>query len=73
MQTMWTQSRLLLKGQSDLDLHCLLKRLQNVSADNKNIQLFVICALRVNTCEVSVYMVRTFMKCTDIWAAQKAY
>ena len=27
----------------------------------KNIQLFVIWALRVNTCEVSVYKVRTFM------------
>ena len=39
--------------QSDLNLHCLLKRLQNVSVDNKNIRLFVICALRVNTCEVS--------------------
>ena len=37
--------------QSDLDLHCLLKRLQNVTADNKNIRLFVICALRVNTCD----------------------
>ena len=35
--------------QSDLDLHCLLKRFLNVSADNKNIQLFVICALRVDT------------------------
>ena len=47
--------------QSDLDLHCLLKRLQNVSADNKNIQLFVIWALRVNKCEFSVYTVRIFM------------
>ena len=28
-----------------------------------NIRFFVICALRVNTCKVSVYMVRTFMKC----------
>ena len=52
MQTVWTNFRLLL---SDLDLHCLLKRLQIVSADNKNIQLFVILALRVNTCEVSVW------------------
>ena len=32
---------------SDLDLHCLLKRLQNVSVDKKNIRLFVICALRI--------------------------
>ena len=31
----------------------LAKRLQNVSVDNKNIRHFVICALRVNTCEVS--------------------
>ena len=36
-----------------MDLHCLLKRLQNDSVDNKNKQLFVICSLRVNTCEVS--------------------
>ena len=48
--------------QSDLDLHCLLKRLQNVSADNKNIPLSVISALRVNACEVNVYTVRTFKK-----------
>ena len=46
---------------SDLDLHCLLKRLQNVSADTKNIPLFVICALRVNTCKFSVYTVRIFI------------
>ena len=43
--------------QSDLDLHCLLKSLQNVSVDNKNIRLFVMSSLRVNlrvnTCEVS--------------------
>ena len=52
--------------QSDLDLHCLLKRLQNVSEDNKNIQLFEICALRVNTCEISAYTVRTFVKCTHV-------
>ena len=37
-----------------MDLPCLLKRLQNVSADNKYIQLFVICALSVNTCEDKV-------------------
>ena len=34
---------------------------------------FVICTLRVNTCEVSVYMVRTFMKWTHVSVAQKAY
>ena len=39
----------------------------------KNIRLFVICALRVHTCEVSVYTVRTFMKCTHVSVAQKAY
>ena len=49
---MWTQIRV--QGQSDPDLHCF-KEFSNVSADNKNIRLFVICALRVNTCEVSVY------------------
>ena len=35
---------------SDLDLHCLLKRLQNVSAE-----YFCDMRLRVNTCEVSVF------------------
>ena len=35
----------------------------------KNIRLFVICALRVNTCEVSVYTDRTFMKCTHVSSA----
>ena len=29
----------------------------------QNIQLFVICALRVNKCEFSVYTVRIFMMC----------
>ena len=32
----------------------------DVSADNKNIPLLVECALRIDTCEVSVYTVRTF-------------
>ena len=41
---MWTKIL-----QSDLDLHCLLKRLQNVSVDNKNIRLFVKYAVRVNS------------------------
>ena len=48
----------------------MLKRLQNVSAYNKNIRLFVICALRV---KVSVYMVSTFMKYMHVCVAQKAY
>ena len=39
----------------------------------KTYDLFVICALRDNTCEVSVYTVRTFMKCTHVCAAQKVY
>ena len=34
---------------------------------------FEICVLRVNTCEVSVYTVRTFMKCMHVCAAEKAY
>ena len=50
---MWTQIRLLLYEQSDLGPHCLFMRLQNVSVDNKNLRIFVICALRVNTCAVS--------------------
>ena len=29
-----------------------------------------LCALRVNKCEFSVYMVRIFMKCTHVCAAQ---
>ena len=40
------------------------------SGHTKNIRLFVICALRVNTCEVSVYTVRIFLKCTHVCAAQ---
>ena len=51
----------------------LFKRLQNVSADNKNIRLFVICTLMVNACEVSIYTVRTFMKCMHVCAALKVY
>ena len=45
----------------------------SISADDDNIRLFVICALRVNKREISVYTVRTFMKCTHVSAAQKAY
>ena len=54
---------------ADLDLHYLLKRLENVSADNNKHKIFVICAIS----EVSVYTVMTFMKCTHVCAAQKAY
>ena len=67
---MWSQIRLLLKEQFDLDLHCLSKRLKNISTDHKSIQLFVVCALRVNNCEFSVYTVTIFMKCTHVCAAQ---
>ena len=67
---MWTQIRLLLLEQSDLDLHGLLKRLQNISVDNKHI-LFVIhvCALRLYKCEVTEYTVRIFMECALVCAA----
>ena len=53
---MWTQIRLLLQEQSDLGSHCLSKRLQ-IWVD-KTYVTFVICALRVNKCEFSVYKVR---------------
>ena len=42
------------------------------SGRQKNIH-FVIIALRVNKCEFSVYMVRIFMKCTHVCAAQTTY
>ena len=50
------QIRLHLQGQSEpgeqseLDLHCLLKRLYDISTDDKTI-----CAFRVNKCEFRVY------------------
>ena len=63
---MWTQMRL----QSDLDLHCLSKRLQNISdRRQKQMTFVVIGTLRVNKCEFIVYMVMIFMK----WAAQTTY
>ena len=37
----------------------------------RNIKLFVICALRVNYCEFSVYMVSIFMKCTHVCAPKQ--
>ena len=58
---MWTQIRLLLQGRSDLDLRCLLKRIQNVSADAKTYTFIVRCALRV-------YLVWTFvLKCALVF------
>ena len=43
---------------SDLDLHCLSKSFQNISADDKSIRLFVVYAVRVNKGEFSVCMVK---------------
>ena len=34
--------------------------------DDESIWLFVICALRVNKCEFSVYAVRILMKCMHV-------
>ena len=64
------QIRLLLQEQSDLDLHCLSKGFKYISADDKSIRLCVVCALRVNECEFSVYTVTIFMKYTHVCAAQ---
>ena len=50
-----------------------VKEASNISADNKSIQFFMICALRVDKCELSVYMVRIFMKCMHVCAAQTTY
>ena len=44
----------------------------NSLVDDKKI-IFLLCALRVNKCEFSVYTVRIFMKCMHVCAAQKAY
>ena len=44
---MWTQIRLLLMEQSDLDLHCLLKRLlKHFSRQQKQMTFVVIGAFR---------------------------
>ena len=46
----------------------------NRLVDNKKKHtFFLLCALRFNKCEFSVYTVRIFMKCTHVCAAQKAY
>ena len=39
----------------------------------QNTYILLLCALRVNKCEFSVYTVRIFIKCTNVCAAQKAY
>ena len=50
----------------DMDLHCLSKRLQILQQTTKAFVFFVICALRANKCEFSVYTVRIFMKCKHV-------
>ena len=55
--------------QSALDLHCLFKKLHNISIDDKNIRY----ALRVNKCGFSALTDRTFMKCTQTCAAQATF
>ena len=62
---MWTQIRAV---QSDLDLHCLLKRLQIFQQMTKAYNFFMICAFRVDKCEFSVYTVSIFMKCMQVAA-----
>ena len=53
--------------QSALDLHCLFKRLHNISIDDKKHTI----VLRVNW--VSALTDRTFMKCTQTCAAQATF
>ena len=60
--------------QSALDLHCLFKRLHNISIDDKKkYDYVVIYALRVNKCGFSALTDRTFMKCTQTCAAQVTF
>ena len=60
--------------QSALDLHCFFKRLHNISIDDKKTyDCVVIYALRVNNCGFSALTDRTFMKCTQTWAAQATF
>ena len=58
--------------QTALGSHCLSMRFQIISWVTKIIH-FVIMPLRVYKCELSVYKVRIFMKCTHVCAAQKPY
>ena len=46
--------------QTALDLHCLFKRLHNISIDDKTYDCVVIYALRVNKCGFSALTDRTF-------------
>ena len=60
--------------QSALDLHCLFKRLHNISIDNKKTYDCVVTyALRVIKCWFSALTDRTFMKCTQTCAAQATF
>ena len=52
--------------QSALDLHCLFKRLHNISIDDKNIRLCYKCGF-------SALTDRTFMKYTQTCAAQATF
>ena len=71
--TVWTQIRLLLGEQSALDLHCLFKRLHNISIDDRTYDCVVIYALRVNKCGFSALTDRVSMKCTQACAAQATF
>ena len=58
----WLTSRGKQCGPSDLDLHCLSKRLQIFQQTTKAYNFFVIFALKIDKCEFSVYAFRIFMK-----------
>ena len=60
-----------LQEQSDLGPRCLSMRLQIFKWTIKT-YILLLCALRVNNCEFSVYTVRIFMICTHVCAAQNA-
>ena len=59
--------------QSALDLHCLFKRLHNISIDDKTYDCVVIYTLRVNKCGFSALTDWTFMNCTQTCAAQTTF
>ena len=54
--------------QSDLDLHCLTKRLQRNFSDDESRRLVLIGSLRVNKCEVSgtcFHKIRARLRCSN--------
>ena len=61
--------------QSDLDPHCLLKRLQIISADDKSRDLCCIGALRLNKCDFHLIYVHDFHEVVTmhVCAAQTTY